>query len=67
VLLSMIAAGLGVVLGAVLAPAFPMSISLGVRNCLELVAAAIGVGIVASVIALRRAIGVDPAVAFGGG
>ena len=67
VLLSVIAAGLGVVLGAVLAPAFPMSISLGVRNCLELVAAAVGVGIVASVMALRRAIGVDPAVAFGGG
>jgi putative ABC transport system permease protein len=67
VLLSMIAAGLGVVLAALLAPAFPMTISLGVRNCLVLVAAAVAVGMVASVIALRRAIGVDPAVAFGGG
>jgi putative ABC transport system permease protein len=67
VLLSVLAAGVGIVMGVLIAPAFPMSISLGADNCAVLLAASTGVGLLAGVLGLRRAVAIDPAVAFGSG
>jgi putative ABC transport system permease protein len=65
VVMSIAAAAVGIVLATVIAPAFPMSISLGLGNCLVLLAASVVAGLGAAGVALRKAIGVDPAAAFG--
>jgi putative ABC transport system permease protein len=44
---------------------FPFDVELSARNYLELPAVAIAVGLLASLAGLRRAVGVDPALAFG--
>jgi putative ABC transport system permease protein len=66
VLASLLAALLGAGLAQVLAPAFPMPVVIerGVYLALPLIA--VVVGVLASLTALRRAIRVDPALAFAG-
>ena len=51
---------------AALAPAFPMPVEIPTRSMLFLPLVAVGVGALASLIGLRRAVGVPPALAFGG-
>jgi putative ABC transport system permease protein len=66
---SLVLAGAAAVLGAVvsllMAPAFPMPVDIPASSYAILVAAAIGVALIASLVGLRRAVGVDPALAFG--
>ena len=49
-----------------LAPLFPMVVVIPMHAYLALPAIAIAVGLLASVAGLRRAVAVDPALAFGG-
>jgi putative ABC transport system permease protein len=65
VVLSVAAAVLAIVIALVLAPFFPFQIVLSSSAYLLLAVVAIVVGLVASLAGLRRAIGVDPALAFG--
>lgn len=62
---SIAAAIVGIVLGLLLAPRFPMPVEIPVRAYVLLPAVAIVVGLVASLAGLRRAVSVDPALAFG--
>jgi putative ABC transport system permease protein len=66
VVVALLAAGLGVILGQLLAPLFPMTIVVPARAYVALPAIAIAVGLLASLAGLRRAVTVDPALAFGG-
>jgi putative ABC transport system permease protein len=60
------AALVGIVLGLVLAPTFPMPVAIALRSILLLLAVALVVGSIASLFGLRRALSVEPALAFGG-
>ena len=66
VLLSTGASLVGVLLAQLILPAFPMEF--GVPNGARLLLPAVGaaVGLLASAVGLRRAVGVEPALAFGG-
>jgi len=66
VLVAIVAAALGAVLSVALAPLFPMRVVVPVSAFLLLPAVAIVIGLLASVAGLRRAVTVDPALAFGG-
>jgi putative ABC transport system permease protein len=66
VLASLLAALLGAGLAQVLAPAFPMPVVIERSVYLALPVIAVVVGVVASLTALRRAVRVDPALAFAG-
>jgi putative ABC transport system permease protein len=66
VVLALLAAALGVIFCQVLAPFFPMNVVVPMSAYLVLPAVAIGVGLLASLAGLRRAVTVDPALAFGG-
>ncbi len=66
VILALAAALVGMVLGLALAPTFPMTVSISVTAVLLLLAVALGVGLFASAFGLRRAMSVEPALAFGG-
>ena len=66
ILASLLAAIVGSGLAQVLAPAFPMPVVIETSAYVLLPLIAIAVGVLASVAALRRAIGVDPALAFAG-
>jgi putative ABC transport system permease protein len=66
VLASLLAAALGSALAQVLAPAFPMPVVIETSAYVALPLIAVVVGVLASLAALRRAIGVDPALAFAG-
>jgi len=65
-LLSIASALIGSVIAALLGPNFPMPVSITLRAYLLLPVIAVGVGLLASLSGLRRAVSVDPAVAFGG-
>jgi putative ABC transport system permease protein len=52
-------------LAYLLAPTFPLPITLAGKAALVLLGVAVVVGVLASLVGLRRAVGVDPAVAFG--
>jgi putative ABC transport system permease protein len=67
VLLSMLSALLAVGLQAAIAPAVAMSVEVPTASFLTLPLIAALVGALASFLGLRRAIAVDPALAFGGG
>lgn len=67
VVLSAVAAVVAVAIGFAVAPAFPMPVHLSVTSCATMVGAAIGIGLLSSLAGLRRAVGVDPAAAFGAG
>ena len=66
VLASLLAALLGTGLAQILAPAFPMPVVIERSVYLALPLIAVVVGVVASLTALRRAVRVDPALAFAG-
>lgn len=66
VLLSLVASVVGLILSALLVPLFPLTFEVpwGTQLLLPVVASA--VGLLASVVGLRKAVGVEPALAFGG-
>jgi putative ABC transport system permease protein len=66
VVVSVLSAVVSLVISRVMAPAFPLPIEIPSGALLILPAVAIAVGIVASLAGLRRSMGVDPALAFGG-
>jgi putative ABC transport system permease protein len=66
VVVALLAAVLGVLLAQLLSPVFPMIVVVPVRAYFALPAIAIAIGLLASVAGLRRAVAVDPALAFGG-
>ena len=66
VIVALLAAALGVVLALMLGPAFPMLVVVPTSAYLALPVVAIAIGLLASVAGLRRAVAVDPALAFGG-
>ncbi len=66
VILSVGAAVIGSGIAALLGPTMPMPVSLTLHSYLILPVIAVIVGLVASLSGLRRAVSVDPALAFGG-
>ena len=65
-ILAVIAALLGSVIGTLLAPIFPMLVSMELQAHLTLPFVAVVVGLLASLVGLRRVATTDPALAFGG-
>jgi putative ABC transport system permease protein len=53
-------------MGTLLTPVFPMQVSIGTGSFVALLLVAVVVAIIGSLFGLRRAITVDPALAFGG-
>lgn len=66
VLVALVAAAVGGLLALGLGPLFPMLVVVTVPAFLSLVAAAVMIGLLASLAGLRRAVAVDPVLAFGG-
>jgi putative ABC transport system permease protein len=66
VVVSVLSAGVAVALSQLIKPTFDVPLSLTARDGLILPLVAVGIGLLSSVAALRRAVSVDPAVAFGG-
>jgi putative ABC transport system permease protein len=66
VLLSTGASVLGLLLAQLMLPAFPLEFTVPVSARLLLPAVGVAVGLLASAVGLRRAVGVQPALAFGG-
>jgi putative ABC transport system permease protein len=66
VIVAVLAALLGGVLSVVLGPLFPMRVDIPTAAFVALPILAVVIGLVASVAGLRRAVTVDPALAFGG-
>jgi putative ABC transport system permease protein len=66
VVVAVIAAVLGGLLSLVMAPIFPMTVVIPASAYLLLPVIAIAIGLLASMAGLRRAVTVDPALAFGG-
>jgi putative ABC transport system permease protein len=66
IIVALLAAVLGVILAQLLAPVFPMTVVIPASAYLALPLVAILVGLLASLAGLRRAVTVDPALAFGG-
>ena len=66
VIVALLAAVLGVLFSLVLGPMFPMLVVIPMYGYLGLPLAAIFIGLLASVAGFRRAVAVDPALAFGG-
>jgi putative ABC transport system permease protein len=62
--LSLVAAGIGVFIAEVLAPRFPVPVVIPASALLLLLTLAMAVGLLASLAGMRRAVMVDPAVAF---
>jgi len=66
VVIALLSAVLGVGLAQLLAPLFPTVVAVPMRAYLLLPLIAVVIGLLASVAGLRRAVAVDPALAFGG-
>lgn len=66
VVVALFAAALGVVFSLLLAPVFPMIVVVPPVAYVALPLAAIAIGLLASLAGFRRAVAVDPALAFGG-
>ena len=66
VLLSLLSAVLAIALQTAIAPAVAMSVEIPVKTFLTMPLVAVLVGALASFLGLRRALSVDPALAFGG-
>src|SRR6201997_1165159 len=66
VVVAVLAALLGVILAQLLAPLFPMTVVIPASAYLALPVIATAIGLLASIAGLRRAVAVDPALAFGG-
>jgi len=67
VLLSVTAALVATGIAHLLTPGFPFAVELRATAVIRLLVVAFVVGLVSSLVGLRRAVGVDPALAFGGG
>jgi putative ABC transport system permease protein len=67
VILATLAAVVAALLAPVLAKGFPFAVEITLRSHITLLAVALTVGLLASLAGLRRAVTVDPALAFGGG
>jgi putative ABC transport system permease protein len=63
---ALLSAVVGVILAQLLGPIFPMIVVVPTSAYLALPVVAIAIGLLASVAGLRRAVAVDPALAFGG-
>jgi putative ABC transport system permease protein len=66
VILALVSALLATVLGSLLAPLFPLPVSIPARAFIALPLVATVVGLLASLVGLRRAVKVSPSAAFGG-
>ena len=66
ILVAVIAAALGALLSVALAPLFTMRVAIPLLAYLLLPVIAVVIGVLASAAGLRRAVTVDPALAFGG-
>jgi putative ABC transport system permease protein len=66
VIIAVVAAAVGALLSLALAPLFPMRVDIPDGAFLLLPVVAVAIGLLASVAGLRRAVTVDPALAFGG-
>ena len=66
VVVTLFAAVTGLILSKFLAPLFPMIVEVPLIAYLALPVLAVVIGLLASVAGLRRAVRVDPALAFGG-
>ncbi|TVR26452.1 MAG: ABC transporter permease [Ilumatobacter sp.] len=66
IVLSIAAAILAALLGALLAPVFPMYVEIPISAFVLLPVVTVGVGLLSSLLALRRTVSVQPALAFGG-
>jgi putative ABC transport system permease protein len=64
--LSLAATGLGIAVAALLAPVFPLRVTLTFGSLVAMPLIALAIGLLASLFGLRRAVGVEPALAFGG-
>jgi putative ABC transport system permease protein len=60
-----VAAAVGSVIAVLMTPAFPMPVDIPVSSYVALVVAALAVALLASLVGLRRAVHIDPALAFG--
>jgi putative ABC transport system permease protein len=67
VILSVLAAVVAAALAPLLAKGFPFAVEITIRSHVTMLAVALTVGLLASLAGLRRAVTVDPALAFGGG
>ena len=67
VILSVLAAVVAAALAPLLATGFPFAVEITIRSHVTMLAVALTVGLLASLAGLRRAVTVDPALAFGGG
>lgn len=66
VVIALLAAAVGAVMSMALGPLFPMKVIVPVEAFVALPVVAVVIGLIASATGLRRAVSVDPAVAFGG-
>jgi putative ABC transport system permease protein len=66
VILAVLASLLGIGFAVVMAPFFPMEVVISTASMVTLPLLAVGVGILAGLIGVRRTVGVAPATAFGG-
>ena len=66
VLIALVAAALASALQVLMVPVFPLEVSVPTRAFLEVPVIAVVVSLLAGVFGLRKAVGVDPAVAFSG-
>jgi putative ABC transport system permease protein len=66
VVLSLAAAVLAAIIGVIIAPFFPMHVEIPASGFVMLPVVTVVVGLLASLIALRRSVSVEPALAFGG-
>jgi len=67
VILSVLAAVVAAALAPLLAKGFPFAVEITIRSHVTMLAVALTIGLLASLAGLRRAVTVDPALAFGGG
>jgi putative ABC transport system permease protein len=66
VVLALLAGIVAVVLSKLIGPVMPMSVEVPASAYLQLIVVAVVIGLIASLFGLRRAVSVDPALAFGG-
>jgi len=66
VIIALVAALIGAVIGAALAPFFPLNVEITRSSLIALPFIAVAVGLLASLVGMRRVTSIDPAAAFGG-
>lgn len=66
VILAVLASIIGIAIAKLLAPRFPMQVVVSTQSMILLPLLAIGVGVIAGLIGVRRTVRVEPATAFGG-